>query len=168
MVKVFAKGSSFGVPPLAILVVFTVIVFFDTSKLGAFRVDDWIYLNPKSSLRAGLILSGILEMFRSIDSPYWHPATRLSFAFDFEFAGDHWGWFHWVNVTLHAGSVAGLGQLFYSIVGLRSAALAGSLFWALHPLRVESVAWLAERKDVLSGFSGSRLYLPIGPSLLVC
>ena len=141
----------FGLWSASALVLVTLAIFGQCSELGALHVDDWVYLDAKSPIRDGLTLAGIRSAFSSIDAPYWHPLTRLSFMVDFQVAGNRYGWFHVVNVVLHAGMALLLGPLLHSLTGMRNSSLAAALLWAVHPLRVESVAWLAERKDVLSG-----------------
>src|SRR5205823_2017819 len=92
--------------------------------------------------------------FTTLDAGFWHPLTWLSYMLDVSVFGIHpWG-FHLTNVLLHAVSVALLFLLLRRMTGAiwRSAAVA--ILFALHPLHVEAVAWVAERKELLSTFFG--------------
>jgi len=113
--------------------------------------DDGIYLIDTPA-HLGLTLRGIEFAFTSVSDLYWQPLTWLSFELDAEAFGASLFAHHLVNILLHA-LTAGLLALLLRRMGASSyLALAGSAFWALHPLRVESYAWIAERKDVLFAF----------------
>ena len=112
--------------------------------------DDYVYANPV--VCAGLTADGVRWAFTSTAHAYnWHPLTWLSHMVDVELFGLDPGAHHLVNVGFHAINAV---LLFLALRSLSGAfwppALVAALF-ALHPLRVESVAWIAERKDVLAG-----------------
>jgi tetratricopeptide (TPR) repeat protein len=128
---------------------------------GLLGWDDRLYVLGAPSLRT-LDLDTVRWAFSSIHGAYWLPVTWLSYALD----GRLWGFegpgLHATNVLLHAANAVLVGLLAARIVrarsgsscstaGARSAAAVAGVLWAVHPLRVESVAWIAERKDVLSG-----------------
>ena len=105
----------------------------------------------RSSAR-GSPLENLRWAATAFHSGHWHPLTWLSLALDCELFGPVPGPLHVVNVLLHAANAALLfGWLAAATGSVRRSAVVAALF-ALHPLRVESVAWVTERKDVLSGF----------------
>jgi tetratricopeptide (TPR) repeat protein len=139
------------------LVAFT--VFSPAQGNGFVNLDDPIYVVQNPEVRPGLSWRGIQWAFTTFDAANWHPLTWLSLQLDATWSrkpdGElDPGGFHLTSVLLHAASTA---LLFLALRSLtvavwRSAAVA--LLFAVHPLRVESVAWVAERKDVLSVFFG--------------
>jgi Flp pilus assembly protein TadD len=120
--------------------------------------DDDIYIVENSHVRSGLKPANIVWAFRSFETANWHPLTWLSLQLDAQIYGSNpkspmvSHGFHLTNVLLHAANAWLLFQIVVEATGnVWCAALTAALF-AWHPLRVESVAWTAERKDVLSSF----------------
>ena len=110
--------------------------------------DEYVYENPH--VLHGLNLPGIIWAFTQRDI-YWGPTLWLSFMVDGQFYGRSPGGYHLSNVLLHAATAVLLFLVLRRMTGrLWPSALVAALF-AVHPLRVESVAWVTERKDVLSG-----------------
>ena len=112
--------------------------------------DDWyVYENPM--VARGLTLKGIVWAFTGIHAYNWHPLTWLSHELDCQLYGLHpWG-HHLTSVLLHTATVIALFLVLRQMTGaLWRSAFVAAVF-AIHPLRVESVAWVTERKDVLSG-----------------
>jgi len=115
------------------------------------QFDDYEYIVDNPFVRQGLSLEGVRWAFTSFHAANWHPLTWISHMIDSELFGARPGWPQMVNAVLHAAnSVLLLLWLRSSTGRLGSSAVVAAL-WALHPLRVESVAWAAERKDVLAG-----------------
>ena len=133
------------------LVVLTWGVFAQTLRYDFINYDDPRYVYENSKITNGLSLSGIAWAFTHIHSMNWHPLTTISHMLDCQLYGLKAGWHHFTNVLLH--SVATL-LLFFALQQMTGAswrsAFVAAVF-AIHPLRAESVAWIAERKDVLSG-----------------
>jgi len=141
---------------------YLIIVFLIIATLAAFgRIaanefiftsDDKIYLTENSDIKSGLNPQSIQWAFTAIVSGNWHPLTMISHIMDWSLFGANPAGHHLVNLILHIGAVV---LLFLFLVkttnNIWPAAFAAALF-ALHPLRVESVAYAAERKDVLSMF----------------
>ena len=100
----------------------------------------------------GITQDGIRWAFSTTYFELWHPLIWLSFMFDYQLHGLNAGGYHLTNLILHILSALLLFWLFNRMTGAiwRSAFVA--VFFALHPLHVESVAWISERKDVLSAF----------------
>jgi len=125
-------------------------LYGQTSHYGFISYDDdqYVYENPR--VQDGLTVSGIRWACTTFHYANWHPLTWMSLMLDYELFGKDPGAFHLENMVWHmAGSVL----LFLALVRMtrcmwRSAMVAA--IFALHPLHVESVAWISERKDVLS------------------
>jgi protein O-mannosyl-transferase len=129
----------------------TWLVFGQTLWHDFINYDDPRYVYENTKITDGLSISGIAWTFTHIHSMNWHPLTTLSHMLDCQLYGLKAGWHHFTNVLLH--SIAAL--LLFLALQHMTGALWRSVFvaalFAIHPLRVESVAWIAERKDVLSG-----------------
>ena len=102
-------------------------------------------------VQKGLTLPGIIWAFTHVCSSNWHPLTWISHMLDCQFYGLNPGGHHLTNILLHTATAILLFLVLRRMTGFlwRSAFVAA--VFAIHPLRVESVAWVAERKDVLSG-----------------
>ena len=111
--------------------------------------QNYIYQNPR--IIAGLTGDGLLKAFTSPHARNWHPLTTISHMLDCQLFGLDPAGHHLVNVLLHTAAALLLFSVLRNITGAfwRSAFVAA--VFAIHPLRAESVAWIAERKDVLSG-----------------
>ncbi len=119
---------------------------------GFINYDDPDYILDNSHVKPGLTWSGIVWAFRSSYSANWHPLTWISHMADCQFFGLNPAGHHLVNVLFHTANTLLLFILLNQLTGAiwRSAFVAALFAW--HPLHVESVAWAAERKDVLSAF----------------
>jgi len=117
-----------------------------------FDDPEYVYVNPH--VQKGLSLESISWAFTTIHAANWHPITWLSHMLVVQVFALNPAAHHLVNVFLHSANAALLFLLLNALTGglLRSAVVAA--FFALHPLHVESVAWVAELKDVLSTFFG--------------
>jgi len=112
--------------------------------------DDYDYVTGNQHVQNGLNLKGIVWAFSKITSANWHPLTVMSHMLDCQLFGLNPKWHHLVNLLFHTINTLLLFWVLKDMTGAlwRSAFVAG--LFALHPLHVESVAWIAERKDVLS------------------
>lgn len=128
------------------------LLYAPTLRFEFIGFDDTAYVLQHEWVRTGLSWHGILTAFTSDGGIYWHPLTWLSHMLDVSLFGLDAGAQHLQNIAWHVGSALLLFSLARRFQVPVWWALAGTLFWALHPLRVESVAWVAGRKDVLSGF----------------
>jgi len=118
---------------------------------GFVEYDDPLYINS-ARVSQGMTSEGITFALTSVDRLYWHPLTWLSHELDFSWFGSSLYGHHFTSVLLHALTAGLLCLLCLQLGAGAYQAVAASLLWALHPLRVESFAWLAERKDVLCAF----------------
>jgi tetratricopeptide (TPR) repeat protein len=132
----------------------TIGVYLPVLKLDFVNFDDSAYVTSNPNVAGGLTWSGIVWSFRNFHSSNWHPVTWISHMVDCQLYGLRPAGHHLTNALLHIANSLLIFRLLKGMTGAfwRSAFVAG--LFALHPLRVESVAWVAERKDVLSGFFG--------------
>jgi tetratricopeptide (TPR) repeat protein len=134
------------------LVALTLGVYAGVCRSSFMNYDDSIYVTANRQVQGGLSLPGLRWACTSFDAANWHPLTWLSLQLDASLYGLCPFGFHLTNILLHAASTGLLLALLCRLTGrLWPSALVAALF-GLHPLHVESVAWVAERKDVLSGF----------------
>jgi tetratricopeptide (TPR) repeat protein len=112
--------------------------------------DDDVYITENTHLTAGMNWVTVKWAFTSFDAANWHPLTWLSHALDYQVFGLNPAGPHWENVLLHAVNAVLLFLLLESATGFRWRSLMVAALFALHPINVESVAWAAERKNVLS------------------
>jgi len=126
-------------------------VFGHTLHHQFVNFDDDGYVYRNSTVTQGFNLSGIAWAFTHSHGGNWHPLTSLSHMLDYQFYGLKPGGHHLTNVLLHGATAILLFLVLRNLTGAiwRSAFVAA--VFCIHPLRVESVAWIAERKDVLSG-----------------
>jgi protein O-mannosyl-transferase len=127
-------------------------VYFQVSHFAFVNFDDPEYISGNNHIRAGLTWAGIKWAFTSTTAANWFPLTWISNMVVCQIFGIESGWHHLVNVLLHAlASLLLLAALRRMTGALWPSAFVAFVF-ALHPLHVESVAWVAERKDVLCAF----------------
>ncbi len=147
-----SKSRSFAID-LAIavsLLLATLAVYFQAHQFDFVNFDDPEYVSANPHVRGGLSADNIVWALTSTESANWFPVTRLSHLVDGELFGLRSGWHHLTNVVIHGLAAAMLfAFLRRATKSLWPSAFVAFLF-ALHPLHVESVAWVAERKDVLS------------------
>jgi Flp pilus assembly protein TadD len=133
-----------------ILCLVTAAVYARSAYFPFCLLDDWYYVITNEHVLKGLSFSSIRWAFSTFHMTNWHPLTWLSLMLDAQFFGLNPVGYHIVNVVLHIVNSALLCYLLYRTTGaLWRSAFVGALF-ALHPLHVESVVWITERKDVLS------------------
>jgi Tfp pilus assembly protein PilF len=134
-----------------VLALLTLAVFWQVGQYK-FVFDDAAYVTNNSHVRSGLTSSGISWAFSTKETGLWNPLVWISFMFDYQLHGLNAGGYHVTNLILHILSVLLLLRLFNRMTGMLWPSAFVAVFFALHPLHVESVAWVAERKDVLSAF----------------
>jgi protein O-mannosyl-transferase len=133
------------------LAVLTSLIFGQTLWHDFINYDDPRYVYENTHITSGVSISSIAWAFSHIHAMNWHPLTTISHMLDCQLYGLKAGGHHFTNVLLHTLAV----MLLFLALRQMTAAFWPSAFvaavFAIHPLRVESVAWIAERKDVLSG-----------------
>ena len=127
-------------------------VYWPVAKQGFINFDDPDYVSGNPRVQAGLTLGSVQWAFTSFYASNWHPLTWLSHMLDCQIYGLRPGGHHVTSLLLHVVNSLLLFGLLKRLTGaFWRSALVAALF-ALHPLHVESVAWVSERKDVLSAF----------------
>lgn len=140
----------------------TLIIYWQVQDFKFVYYDDDVYVTEKPHVMAGLTCEGVTWAFTATEAGFWHPLTWLSLMLDVELFGINTGGYHWTNVILHLCT----SLLFFALLRLATGQggrsfLCACLF-AVHPLHVESVAWIAARKDLLStlfGFASLLVYV---------
>jgi len=135
-----------------LLAAVTLTLYWPVQHFEFVNFDDGLYVTGNRHVQGGLSMEGLTWAFTSFHAGNWHPLTWISHMADFEAYQLNAGGHHWTNVLIHTVSTVLLFLVLSSMTGvLWCSALVAALF-AIHPLHVESVAWVSERKDVLSGF----------------
>ena len=128
----------------------TVIVFWQVRVFDFVSYDDNDYVYQNQHVLDGLTYNGIIWAFTTGHAANWHPLTWLSFMLECQLFGPNAGLMHLVNVLLHLANILLLFAVLKKMTGSLWPSTFVAAVFALHPMHVESVAWIAERKDVLS------------------
>jgi len=135
-----------------LLAIGTFVCFSQVRNFDFTNYDDDLYVSENPRVPAGLTAENIVWAFTTGDTGYWHPLTWISFMLDCQLFGPNPGRIHLVSLLLHIANTL----LLFTALRKMTASLWSSAFvaaaFAIHPIHVESVAWIAERKDVLSTF----------------
>lgn len=136
------------------LFVLTLAVFWPATGNDFVNYDDPDYVTRNAWVKKGLTPEGVKWAFTSGHASNWHPLTWLSHMLDWQLYGENPRGHHFTNLLFHALNASLLFLVLGSMTGFVWRAAFIAAIFALHPLRVESVAWVSERKDVLSTFFG--------------
>lgn len=135
-----------------LLVVMTLAVLWSVKDYEFIHYDDDLYVVNNPKVQEGLTIESIKWAFTSTHTGNWYPLTWLSLMLDYELYGLNPAGYHWTNLLFHIANTLLLFFLLSRITGtVYKSAFVAALF-AMHPLHVESVAWVSERKEVLSTF----------------
>ncbi|MEN6623869.1 MAG: tetratricopeptide repeat protein [Smithella sp.] len=153
------KESKKGIDTLQIkllsCLLLTLLIFIVYSQVTHFdfvHYDDHVYVTDNYRVKGGLTADNICWALTSLDAGFWHPLTWLSLMLDHDLYGLNAGGYHVTNLIFHIINTLLLFIVLVRMTGaIRRSFFVAALF-ALHPLHVESVAWIAARKDVLSTF----------------
>jgi Tfp pilus assembly protein PilF len=137
-----------------LLVVLTVAVYAQVASFGFINFDDSGYVRDNAHVLDGLTPEGVVWAFTTTSQANWHPLTWLSLQLDATLGGSSPRVYHTTNLVLHTACVLLLFLLFDRMTGSPWPSAFVAALFAVHPLHVESVAWVAERKDVLSTVFG--------------
>ena len=135
----------------ALLVALVWIAFGQTLRHGFINFDDNKYVYENAQVSNGLSASGFVWAFTHPHSENWHPLTTLTHMLDCQLYGLKPGGHHFTNVLLQSAAAVLLFLALQALTGSRWQSAFVAAVFAIHPLRVESVAWVAARKDVLGG-----------------
>ena len=133
-----------------LLALATIALYNSVTRAPFLNFDDQVYVTDNPQVRAGLTWNTVVWAFRTPKAFDWHPITWLSYALDWQIFGLDPAGYHTINILLHAANAVLLFLLLEGATGLAWRSLAVSALFALHPINVESVAWISERKTVLS------------------
>lgn len=142
------------------LVVLVLLAFWPVLSGGFINFDDPQYVTDNPHVLQGLTREGLSWAFTTAHTGYWHPLTWLSLMTDASLAsrfpqdGRPAFFYHLTNLLIHAANALILFSLLVALTALPGRAFLAAAFFAVHPLRLESVAWVSERKDVLSACLG--------------
>ena len=134
----------------ALLAAVTLAVYAQAAHFDFVNFDDPDYVTANPHVIGGFTAENIRWAFTSGDAANWFPLTRLSHMLDYRLFGASAGGHHFVNVLLHLAAVLLLFAFLHRATHRQWLSAWVAAMFALHPLHVESVAWVAERKDVLS------------------
>lgn len=134
-----------------VLVALTIAVFSSAHSFGLAPCDDYLYVACRDEVTNGLTLAGLRFAFTDVSQSIWMPLSYLSYMLDHSL-GWGYGGMHVQSILWHAAGAVVLFLVLLRLFGDRMVAFLAALVWAIHPLRVESVVWIASRKDVISTF----------------
>ena len=154
--KTASEKTCFNIRPDILICLFLVIItlssYWQVRDFAFNNYDDEAYVTKNQHVRRGLTFEGIIWAFSASHSANWHPLTWLSHMLDVQLYRMNPGQHHMTNLLFHLMNTLLLFLVFRRMTGhLWRSGFVAALF-ALHPLHVESVAWVAERKDVLCAF----------------
>jgi Flp pilus assembly protein TadD len=133
------------------LAAITIIVYAPAGTHAFIQLDDPTYVTRNPDVARGLSWGGVAWAFTTTHGANWHPLTWLSHMTDVTIFGVVAGPHHLVNVALHVASTLLLFAVLVQMTGAAGRSAFVAALFGVHPMHVESVAWIAERKDVLSG-----------------
>ncbi|MBC8199674.1 MAG: tetratricopeptide repeat protein [Desulfobacterales bacterium] len=137
-----------------LLILIILVAYWQVKNFDFVNFDDSVYVTANPKVQSGLTIDGITWAFTTFRAGNWHPLTWLSHMLDCQFYGLNPMGHHWTSLQIHIANTLLLFFILQYMTGaLWRSAFVAALF-ALHPLHVESVAWVSERKDVLSAFFG--------------
>jgi len=134
------------------LTILVLTIFYPVRNFDFITYDDHVYVTDNPSVRKGLTPDSLSWAFRATEAGFWHPLTWISLMADSHLYRSNPSGYHWTNLLLHLASTISIFLLLRWMTGsLWRSAFVAALF-AVHPLNVEPVSWVAARKDVLSAF----------------
>lgn len=142
-------GRGFRLAAVALLLLAVAAAFQPCLDNGFTTWDDDVYLTRNPAV-SGPLVAGLRDALTSFRLGSYHPLTLLSFLVEYRLFGPHPLGYHALSLLLHAATVLLVFLLLLRLCGDALGSLAGTLLYGVHPLRVESVAWISDRKDLLS------------------
>jgi Flp pilus assembly protein TadD len=138
----------------ALLVLVTIAIYWPVMRHAFVNHDDPLYVTDNPHVRAGLSWEGLVWAFGRVhgDQTYWHPLSWVSHMLDCQLYGLKPGGHHGTSMLLHAANAVLVFLVFRRMTGAFWRCVVLAALFALHPLQVDSVAWVAERKNLLSAF----------------
>lgn len=136
------------------LTLFIILIYWQVKEFKFVYYDDASYVVERTQIMAGLTADGFQWALTATEAGFWHPLTWLSLMIDRELFGNNPGGYHWTNVVLHILNTILLFLFLKMATGTTYRSSLVALFFAIHPLHVESVAWVSQRKDLLCTLFG--------------
>jgi hypothetical protein len=136
----------------ALLIAGTFACFLGAVHNEYISLDDRMYVLENPAVMGGLTWSGIVQIFSTVTFSYWQPLAYFSHMVDVQLFGVNASAHHMVSVAWHCANAALLFVALFRLTGAMYRSLFAAAFFALHPMHVEPVAWIASRKDLLSAF----------------
>jgi protein O-mannosyl-transferase len=127
-------------------------LFWRVQYFGFIHYDDFLYVTENTHVQGGLGYEGFMWAMTTSHASNWHPLTWLSLMADYELFWLNPAGYHWTNLLFHIANTVLLLLVLNGMTGALWRSVFVAALFAIHPLHVESVAWIAERKDVLSAF----------------
>ena len=152
MMDSFTKKRRFELVICLSLATAILVVYLQLTNYDFVYYDDESYVTENTNVKAGFTIEGIVWAFTTGHAANWHPVTWLSHMFDSEFYGLNPMGHHWTNLQIHIANTILLFLFFNCVTGALWRSFLVAALFAIHPLHVESVAWVSERKDVLCAF----------------
>jgi cytochrome c-type biogenesis protein CcmH/NrfG len=152
MIGNFIQKRRLGFIICLFLAASSLLVYYQSTQHDFVNYDDEFYVTENPDVNVGVTLQGIAWAFTTGHGANWHPLTWLSHMLDSELYGLNPMGHHWTNLQLHIANTILLFLFLKWVTGALWRSSLVAAFFALHPLHVESVAWVAERKDVLCAF----------------
>lgn len=146
-----------------VICIFSYIIYYDSLFYGESNYDDFIYFEYfRDIFKNGVSLNAILSIFSDFVNANWHPITILSLAIDFVIGDDNPIYFHATNTIIHIVNAMMVFLVFSKLSNNRIAAAIAAVLFTIHPLNIETVVWISERKGLLSAlFALASLYFYI-------
>ncbi|MFZ0314625.1 MAG: tetratricopeptide repeat protein [Candidatus Korobacteraceae bacterium] len=146
----FSSPNALALVFAALLVLATAAVYVPATGYSFCDFDDGVYVTANSHVQSGLTWETVKWAFSTYDAANWHPITWLSHSLDYQFFRLDPSGHHGVNVVLHIVNVLLLFWVLLRATGFVGRSAMVAALFAVHPINVESVAWVAERKNLLS------------------
>jgi len=146
----FASGSKRNLILCLLLATCTLAIYNSVNQNGFINYDDDVYVTANRHVQGGIQGSTLTWAFTTFDAANWHPLTWISHALDYQIFKLNPAGHHYINLLLHCANVIILFLLLADTTKCTWASLFAAAIFAIHPLNVESVAWVAERKNLLS------------------
>jgi protein O-mannosyl-transferase len=137
---------------ILILIMLSIIIYWNTQNHTFIYYDDQLYVTSNHRIQAAITLKNVFSMFTDTHTGNWHPLTMMSHMLDWQLFGEKAGGHHWISVIIHIFNTVLLFLLLNQLTGAIWRSFLVAALFAVHPINVESVAWVAERKNVLSTF----------------
>lgn len=150
--SLFASREKRTVVLSLLLALLTIAVYNSVAHNGFINLDDNLYVLDNPNVKAGIHWASIPWALTTCEQANWHPLTWLSHALDWQLFGKNAAGHHYVSLLWHAANVVLLFLLLQTATGFTWRSLMVAALFAVHPANVESVAWVAERKNVISMF----------------